>query len=228
MEQSRIGGAISPQAAAQIVRYVLRLWLDDRPGVLGQIASAIGQAGGDVEGIDILERDGGQAIDEIVVAMPRVIAQDILIAALEEIDGVRIEDLRTIGNGRLEPATAALAGAQRLADRRGADVYQPFCAEIMGLFDTEWSALIDRSTDAVVASLGVPPDLAWMIAFLEGSDHLDALNRDGSVPSDVVWSGLTPTTLAFVAGRGGRPFHVRERQHAELLAQIAGSLITPA
>ena len=47
--------------------YVLRLWLPDIPGTLGRVAAAIGEANGDVIGIEILERGAGMAIDELIV-----------------------------------------------------------------------------------------------------------------------------------------------------------------
>ena len=50
--------------------YVVRVWLPDRPGALGQVASRIGAVRGDVVGIDILERGAGRAIDELVVELP--------------------------------------------------------------------------------------------------------------------------------------------------------------
>ena len=39
--------------------YVVRMWLPDRPGALGQVASRIGAVRGEIVGIDILERGGG-------------------------------------------------------------------------------------------------------------------------------------------------------------------------
>ncbi len=44
--------------------------MPDRPGALGQVASRVGAVGGDVVGIDILERGAGRAIDELVVELP--------------------------------------------------------------------------------------------------------------------------------------------------------------
>ena len=49
---------------------LVRVWLPDRPGALGQVASRIGAVRGDLLAIDILERGGGQAIDELVVRLP--------------------------------------------------------------------------------------------------------------------------------------------------------------
>jgi hypothetical protein len=49
--------------------FVVRVWLPDRPGALGAVASRIGAVGGDLVGIDILERGGGRVIDELVVEL---------------------------------------------------------------------------------------------------------------------------------------------------------------
>ena len=37
--------------------YVVRIWLPDRPGALGAVASRIGAVRGDLIGVDILERE---------------------------------------------------------------------------------------------------------------------------------------------------------------------------
>ena len=50
--------------------FVLRIWLEDRPGALGAVASRIGAVKGDLVGIEILERGGGRAIDELLVELP--------------------------------------------------------------------------------------------------------------------------------------------------------------
>ena len=49
---------------------MLRVWLPDRPGALGAVASRIGAVKGDVVGIEILETGSGQAVDELVVRLP--------------------------------------------------------------------------------------------------------------------------------------------------------------
>lgn len=56
--------------------YVVRVWLPDRPGALGQVASRIGAVRGDVVGIEILERGGGSAIDELVVSLPGDVSRE--------------------------------------------------------------------------------------------------------------------------------------------------------
>ena len=72
-------------------RFVLRVWLPDRPGALGQVASRIGAVHGDVIGIEILEQGGGRAIDELVVALPDAGLIDLLVARSAQVDGVDVE-----------------------------------------------------------------------------------------------------------------------------------------
>ena len=71
--------------------YVIRIWLSDRPGALGAVASEIGAAGGDLIGIDILERGGGRAIDELIVELAELALVPVLIAHLRSVEGVDVE-----------------------------------------------------------------------------------------------------------------------------------------
>src|SRR4029450_3923447 len=58
---------------------VLRVWLPDRPGALGQVASRIGSVRGDVLGIEILESGGGRVVDELVIGLADSNLVDLLI-----------------------------------------------------------------------------------------------------------------------------------------------------
>src|SRR5829696_3602149 len=74
--------------------FVVRVWVPDRPGALGQVASRIGAVRGDVVGIDILERGAGRAIDELVVELPDASLVSLLLAEIDQVDGVDVEDVR--------------------------------------------------------------------------------------------------------------------------------------
>ena len=52
------------------IHVLVRVWLPDRPGALGNVAARIGSVRGDIVGVDILEREGGVAIDEFAVDLP--------------------------------------------------------------------------------------------------------------------------------------------------------------
>ncbi|HZA88236.1 MAG TPA: ACT domain-containing protein, partial [Acidimicrobiales bacterium] len=98
--------------------FVIRMWLPDRPGALGQIASRIGAVGGDVVGIDILERENGQAVDELVVELPDPALVELLVAEVRQVDGVAVEEVRPLANALHDPRLDALEAAAQLA---GAD-----------------------------------------------------------------------------------------------------------
>src|SRR5436190_3114838 len=75
---------------------LVRVWLPDRPGALGLVASRIGAVDGDIVGIDVLERGENVAVDEFAVLLRKEIALDLLVREIEEVDGARVEEVRTI------------------------------------------------------------------------------------------------------------------------------------
>src|SRR4051812_13392476 len=76
------------------VSYLLRLVVPDRPGILGAVATALGDAGIDIVSVDVLERGGGVAVDDIVVDLPGDRLPDSLITAVSAVPGVEVESLR--------------------------------------------------------------------------------------------------------------------------------------
>ncbi len=75
--------------------YVVRISLPDRPGALGLVASRIGAVGGDIVAINILERDGGHAVDEFVVEISGQHLIDLLRTEIHEVDGVSVLEIRS-------------------------------------------------------------------------------------------------------------------------------------
>src|SRR5438045_1243182 len=93
--------------------FVVRVWVPDRPGALGAVASRIGAVRGDLVGIDILERGGGRAIDELMVELPSAELVPLLVAEMSQVDGIDVEDVRpaaeSLHDARLDALeTAAL------------------------------------------------------------------------------------------------------------------------
>jgi ACT domain-containing protein len=83
--------------------YVVRIALPDRPGALGLVASRIGAVGGDIVAINILERDGGRAVDEFVVEIGGQHLIELLQNEIHEVDGVSVLEIR-------DPDSTASAG----------------------------------------------------------------------------------------------------------------------
>jgi hypothetical protein len=88
--------------------------MPDRPGALGALASRIGAVGGDVTGIDILERGAGRAIDELVVELPDDALVELLVTEIHQVDGVDIESIRPAAEALHDPRVDALETAALL------------------------------------------------------------------------------------------------------------------
>jgi UTP:GlnB (protein PII) uridylyltransferase len=69
--------------------FKIEITLPDRPGSLGAVASAIGFAGGDIRGLQVLKSEDGRGYDEIIVAVPGSDATDLL-DILRQIGGVEV------------------------------------------------------------------------------------------------------------------------------------------
>ncbi|MGE0731752.1 MAG: ACT domain-containing protein [Acidimicrobiia bacterium] len=201
--------------------YVVRVWIPDRPGALGQVASRIGAARGDVAGIEILERGGGRAIDEIVVELPSADLLDTLIRQINEVEGVDVEDVRAVEGGHIDPWLDALDTASQLVGAGSAEELLEALADhaYRGIGAT-WVAVAALDGAGVHASRGPVPTDGWLHAFLEGSRH-SARNAEPATLRDVCWSPLPAAGVALILGRDRTAFRAKERHQVAALARIA-------
>jgi hypothetical protein len=73
------------------VPFLLRVELPDVPGSLGRVATAIGEAGGDIEAIEIVEhRHDGTAVDDVLMEMAPGMMPDSVVSACNLLDGVHV------------------------------------------------------------------------------------------------------------------------------------------
>ena len=79
--------------------FLLRVILPDKPGSLGAVATALGNAGVDILGVDVVERADGHAIDDLAVELPHGRPPDVLITAAESVPGVEVESVRPDSGG---------------------------------------------------------------------------------------------------------------------------------
>ena len=72
--------------------FLLRVELPDVPGSLGRLASAIGEAGGDIEAIEIVEKNKaeGLAVDDVLLETSPGTMPDSIVSACNELDGVQV------------------------------------------------------------------------------------------------------------------------------------------
>jgi hypothetical protein len=76
------------------VSYLLRVLLPDRPGMLGAVATALGNAGADIVSVDVVERSAGVAVDDLIVELPPGKLADTLVSASVSVPGVSVESIQ--------------------------------------------------------------------------------------------------------------------------------------
>jgi hypothetical protein len=140
------------------VSYLLRLVVPDRPGILGAVATALGLAGIDIVSLDVLERGGGVAVDDVVVELPEGRLPDSLITAAQAVDGVAVESLRPYA-GPLD-THRELELLEQLSHAAEGTAAKVLGAELPRVFHGSWAAVLraagDGPVEVVAASEAAP------------------------------------------------------------------------
>lgn len=197
--------------------YVIRVWLPDRPGALGAVASRVGAVRADVIGINIIERGAGRAVDDLMIDLPDAGLIDLLLAEIGEVEGVDVEHLRPLDHAPPDPAVAALHCARALHAAVDDEVFEQLVAAAMLLLGADWAALVDPTGGRIVASIGADvPEESWMCAFVLGA------TADGSPAdlADLAVAKLPESGHALVVGRAHSPLRGREQDVLEALAEF--------
>jgi hypothetical protein len=185
------------------------------------VASQIGAVGGDLVGIDILERGAGRAIDELIIELADDRVPE-LIAHLRAVDGVDVEDIREVQDTAVDPRLDALDTAIELVEAWSVEgLLKTLATRACRDFEAEWASVIDNEAPEPLAIVGRAPALPWIAAFVEGSRASMRVAAGETGPDDVAWASLSSAELTLVLGREGRPFRARERRQATALARIA-------
>lgn len=201
---------------ALVVLAVIRVWLDDRPGSLAAVAGQIGDGGGDVVGIDVLERGGGRVIDEFVVQLPDTRSLESVVSAVDALEGVDVE-LADVVPEFPDPRLDALEMAAALVSATtGEELLETLVEESRKRFGCTWAVVVDRSSSSRLAASGIAPHASWVTAFVTGVSDSGA---EG--PADVAWAALPGTGVVLVLGRDQARFRDRERRQLSALAGIA-------
>ena len=198
---------------------IVRVWLPDRPGALGAVASRIGAARGDVVGIEILERGAGRAIDELVVHLPDADLVDLLVSEISQVDGVDVEEVRTATERISDPRFEALEMAAAIVGAADEDeLFSILVRQAVRAIDAEWGTIVDTEQSRVVAQEGASPTAEWVLAFVQGA-------ANGGTADDVVSVNLDAAGVVLALGRERAAFRDRQRRHVAMLAQIADEVL---
>jgi hypothetical protein len=124
----------------------LRIELDDRPGSLAGVASAIAARDGNITAIDVLEAENGRVVDEFTVDVP----DDLDMARLRsEIAGIR--DARVLSHQRTELVDPIVRLLRRLTgslDRLPRGAADELCQGIADLCETPAVVVLDKDAAA--------------------------------------------------------------------------------
>ena len=157
--------------------YLLRVSVPDRPGSLGALATAIGEAGGDITAVDVVERGPTAAIDDVLVETADAASAGAILTKLESLpsfvieawqpftEGDQLRDGLDIVDGLGSTASRALAAITRIAP---------------AVLRARWVVIIDDVNGGVAitqASAGAPwvrwSSLPWLPLATAGSIDAD-------------------------------------------------------
>ncbi|HEY8215991.1 MAG TPA: hypothetical protein VIH82_02585 [Acidimicrobiia bacterium] len=207
-------------SASPETHVLVRVWLPDRPGALGLVAARIGSVGGDIVGVDVLERSEGVAVDEFAVVLPSLEVLELLAREIEQVDGTSVEEFRVVGafpDARLD----ALESAANLCEAETpAELRRALVEHLRREFLAEWAVLLVGTE--LVAGAGTTPPAPEFLAALAAGTAASPKVADGTTgPDDVLVAPLPGHGATVLVGRGGHPFRRRERVQLLALARIA-------
>jgi hypothetical protein len=201
--------------------FLLRVELPDVPGSLGRLATAIGEAGGDIEAIEIIEKgDGEVAVDDVLLETMPGALPDSIVSACTALEGVRVLWISRYAAGGnlfldLEAVEDLTAHAERSLDR--------LVDLLPVVFRCDWGARVHRSDGVVHASEAAPEKVPWVPVELattrlevEGDENLACATR------------IDDEEIVVMARRGGPEFLDSELARLGHLTGLALSIAQPA
>ncbi|HEX5615066.1 MAG TPA: hypothetical protein VFZ83_07900 [Acidimicrobiia bacterium] len=201
---------------------VVRVWLPDRPGALGLVASRIGALGADIVGVDVLERSDTVAVDEFAVSLPRADLElvRLLVREIEQVDGASVEEWRTVQRFP-DPRLDVLETVESVAAARDVpDLVARLVAGVRVEFDADWAAVLRDGEVTAAAGDGAPSPGA-LVALAAGTIASPMVADGHAGPDDLAVAPLPTHDATLLAGRDGHPFRRRERQQLLALARVA-------
>ncbi|ASR34653.1 amino acid-binding protein [Prauserella marina] len=207
--------------------FLIRVQLPDSPGTLGAVATALGMAGADILSVDVVERVGGIAIDDLVVELPSGRLPDALITAAESVEGVEVDAVRPYAGVLDTHRELELVEEIAAQPKSGFDLLAEGVPKIVR---AGWSVVVQRSdggVDQLAASSAAPErtiaDMPWLplerATVLDGEeDWIPATWRE--LGTELAATPLGKPDRALLVGRPGGPMF-RAAEVARL-AHLAG------
>ena len=218
--------------------YLMRVVLPDRPGTLGSLASALGAEGADILSVDVVERVGGKAVDDLVVDLPAARPPDVLITAAESVRDVTVESLRPFA-GPLDTARELeLVEAVSAAPADGAALAADALPRI---YRAAWALVVELDgagrPHRLASSAAAPETEAAELPWLPLPRAVVLEPSSGAHPVPSAWTDLdtelaasplgSPGRVLVVGRPGGPAFRPSELARMAHLCGILGVVMTP-
>ena len=197
--------------------FLLRVELPDVPGSLGRLAGAIGEAGGDIEAIEIVEkRHDGTAVDDVLLELPPTAMPDTIVSACNQLPGVHVVWISRYGAGGnlfldLEAVEDLTANPTEALDR---------LVDLLPVtFRADWAARVHRADGQRYSTEAAPSDLPFLE--LVRTERVEIEGDDVNV---MVAARLGGNEIVVVGRRGGPEFLDSELARVGHLAGLAMSI----
>jgi hypothetical protein len=202
------------------VPFLLRVELPDVPGSLGRVATAIGEAGGDIEAIEIVEKGSdGTAVDDVLLELQGGAMPDSIVSACTALDGVRVMwisryaaggniflDLEVVEELTVEPDKAL----DRLVDL------------LPVAFRADWAVRVHRSQGVLRRTDAAPRELPF-----HEFERASRLEVDGDEVNIYAGARIDGNDVVVICRRGGPEFVESELARLGHLVGLAASLARP-
>jgi len=174
--------------------FLFRVELPDIPGSLGRVATAIGEAGGDIEAIEIVEhRPDGTAVDDVLLEAAPGVMPDSIVSACNALDGVHVLWISRYAAGGglfldLEAVEELTAHPVEAVDR---------LVELLpATFRTDWALRVGK--DGVIRRTAAAPEVFGWTA-------IEKASRLPSVDDNILGAAPLPDDEFVVIARRGGP-----------------------
>jgi hypothetical protein len=199
--------------------FLLRVELPDVPGSLGRVATAIGEAGGDIEAIEIVEKRDGTAVDDVLMEMNEGAMPDSVVSACNALDGVRVTWISRYAAGGnifldLEVVEELTADAGKALDR---------VVDLLPVaFRADWAMRIHRSKGVLRATDAAPEELPFVE--IERASRVEV---EGDEVNLYAGARIDGNEIIVIGRRGGPEFVDAELARFGHLVGLAASLARP-
>ena len=199
--------------------FLLRVELPDVPGSLGRVATTIGEAGGDIEAIEIVEKRDGTAVDDVLLEMHGGAMPDSIVSACNALEGVRVMWISRYAAGGnifldLEVVEELTAEPSEALDR---------VVDLLPVtFRADWALRIHRSKGVVRATDAAPSELPFVE--IEKASRIEV---DGDEVNLYAGARIDGNDVVLIGRRGGPEFVESELARLGHLVGLAASLARP-